>query len=90
MGAAPGSGHGVGDAARRVASLRGLGLRLADERVAHLAEFVFEGKASHQRVVQIANDFFATLGDYLRDERLLDIDTDRVFVVLKRPRWVGR
>ena len=63
-----------------------LGLRLDDIRVADRAVFVADGKGGHQRLVPIANAFFTPLGDYLRDERPLDVDTDRVFVVLKRPR----
>ena len=63
-----------------------LGLRLADVRVADRAVFVADGKGGHQRLMPIANTFFTALGDYLRDERPPGIDTDRVFVVLKRPR----
>jgi integrase/recombinase XerD len=63
-----------------------LGLRLADVRVADRAVFVADGKGGHQRVVPVANTFFTALGDYLRDERPAEIDTDRVFVVLKQPR----
>ena len=66
-----------------------LGLRLADVRVADRAVFVADGKGGHQRLVPIANTFFLALGDYLRDERLAGIDTDRVFVVLKQPRRGG-
>ena len=46
-----------------------LGLRLADVRVADRSLFIAEGKGGHQRVVPISNEFFAALGDYLRDER---------------------
>jgi site-specific recombinase XerD len=63
-----------------------LGLRLSDVRVADRAVFVADGKGGHQRLVPIANAFFTAVGDYLRDERPLGLDTDRVFVVLKRPR----
>ena len=63
-----------------------LGLRLNDIRVADRAVFVADGKGGHQRLTPIANTFFTALGDYLRDERPTGIDTDRVFVVLKRPR----
>jgi site-specific recombinase XerD len=63
-----------------------LGLRLADVRVADRSLFIAEGKGGHQRVVPVANPFFVALGDYLRDERPSDASTDRVFVVLKRPR----
>jgi integrase/recombinase XerD len=63
-----------------------LGLRLGDIRVPDRSVFVADGKGGHQRVVPIANSFFTAVGDYLRDERPPDIDTDRIFVVLKRPR----
>jgi integrase/recombinase XerD len=63
-----------------------LGLRLTDVRVADRAVFVVDGKGGHQRLVPIANTFFTAVGEYLRDERPTGIDTDRVFVVLKRPR----
>jgi site-specific recombinase XerD len=63
-----------------------LGLHLRDVRVADRAVFVADGKGGHQRLVPIANTFFSVLGDYLRNERPADVDTDRVFVVLKRPR----
>ena len=63
-----------------------LGLRLSDIRVADRSVFVADGKGGHQRLTPIANTFFTALGDYLRDERPTGIDTDRVFVVLKRPR----
>ena len=63
-----------------------LGLRLGDVRVADRAVFVADGKGGHQRLTPIANPFFTALGDYLRDERPPGVDTDRVFVVLKRPR----
>ena len=63
-----------------------LGLRLGDVRVADRALFVADGKGGHQRVVPIANTFFSVLGDYLRNERPANVDTDGLFVVLKRPR----
>lgn len=63
-----------------------LALRLADVRVADRSLFIVEGKGGHQRVVPISNEFFIAVGDYLRDERPAGIDTDRVFVALKRPR----
>jgi site-specific recombinase XerD len=63
-----------------------LGLRLSDIRVADRSVFVADGKGGHQRVVPIANAFFSVVGDYVREERPRDLDTDRVFVVLKRPR----
>jgi site-specific recombinase XerD len=62
-----------------------LGLRLADVRVADRSLFIAEGKGGHQRIVPVANAFFITLGDYLRDERP-ETSTDRVFVALKGPR----
>jgi integrase/recombinase XerD len=63
-----------------------LGLRLKDIRIADRSVFVADGKGGHQRLVPVANAFFTTLGDYLRDERPAGVETDRVFVVLKRPR----
>lgn len=63
-----------------------LGLRLSDVRVADRAVFVADGKGGHQRLTPMANTFFTALGDYLHAERPAGIDTDRVFVVLKRPR----
>jgi site-specific recombinase XerD len=62
-----------------------LGLRLADVRVGDRSLFIAEGKGGHQRIVPVANAFFITLGDYLRDERP-ETSTDRVFVALKGPR----
>ena len=62
-----------------------LGLRLVDVRVAERSLFIAEGKGGHQRVVPVANPFFAAVGDYLHDERP-GTSTDRVFVVLKGPR----
>ena len=47
--------------------------------------FVAEGKGGHQRVVPMADRFFAAVGDYLHDERPA-ASTDRLFVVLKGPR----
>jgi integrase/recombinase XerD len=62
-----------------------LGLRLGDLWVGERRVFVPEGKGGHQRVVPIADRFFAAVGDYLHDERP-DTPTDRLFVVLKQPR----
>ena len=62
-----------------------LGLRFADVRVADRSLFIAEGKGGFQRIVPVANPFFVTLGDYLRDERPSGT-TDRVFVALKGPR----
>ena len=66
-----------------------LGLRLADVQVADRRLFIVDGKGGHQRVVPIANSFFAAVGDYLRTERP-STSTERVFVVLKGPRRAGR
>jgi integrase/recombinase XerD len=63
-----------------------LGLRLADVRVGDRSLFIAEGKGGHQRVVPVANPFFAAVGDYLHEERPPGTSTDRVFVVLKGPR----
>lgn len=62
-----------------------LGLRLADMLVGDRRLFIAEGKGGHQRVVPIANSFFAAVGDYIRDERPT-MSTDRVFLALKGPR----
>ena len=83
----PGSGDGVGDAARRAAPLRSAratarrhpcrrpgGVRRSTARAA-INDWCRSPTRSSPRV-----------GDYLRDERPPDVDTDRVFVVLKRPR----
>jgi integrase/recombinase XerD len=62
-----------------------LGLALGDVQVPERSLFIAEGKGGHQRVVPISNTFFAAVGDYLRDERPKNSDTDRVFVTLKGP-----
>ena len=62
-----------------------LGLRLADIRVADRSLVIADGKGGHQRVVPVSNTFFASVGDYLRNERLAT-GTDRVFVTMKGPR----
>jgi integrase/recombinase XerD len=62
-----------------------LGLRLADVRVGDRPLFIAEGKGGHQRVVPVANAFFAAVGEYLGNERPT-MSTDRLFVVLKGPR----
>jgi site-specific recombinase XerD len=62
-----------------------LGLRLGDVQVAERSLFIAEGKGGHQRVIPISNTFLAAVGDYLRQERPCDTDTDRVFVTLKGP-----
>jgi integrase/recombinase XerD len=61
-----------------------LGLRLVDVRAGDRSLFVAEGKGGHQRMVPIANPFFAAVGDYLREERPAT-STDRLFVALKGP-----
>ncbi len=61
-----------------------LGLRLGDVRAGDRSLFVAEGKGGHQRVVPVANPFFAAVGDYLREERPAT-STDRLFVALKGP-----
>ena len=58
-----------------------LGLRLGEWRV-----LVAEGKEGHQRLIPVSRTFFATVAAYLNHERHPDAATDRVFVVLKRPR----
>jgi site-specific recombinase XerD len=63
-----------------------LGLRLEDVWVGERRLFVVEGKGGHQRVVPVADRFFAAVGDYLHDERPKEASTDQVFVVLKGPR----
>lgn len=63
-----------------------LGLRLEDVWVGERSLFVVDGKGGHQRIVPIADRFLETVGDYLREERPTDADTDRVFVALKGPR----
>jgi len=62
-----------------------LGLRLEDVLVGERRLFVAEGKGGHQRFVPISNRFLAVVGNYLHDERPATA-TDRLFVVLKRPR----
>jgi integrase/recombinase XerD len=65
-----------------------LGLRLNDVHAATRQLFIAEGKGGHQRIVPVSSRFFATLAEYLAHERP-DTGTDRVFVVLKRPRRGG-
>jgi integrase/recombinase XerD len=52
--------------------------------------FVAHGKGGHQRLVPMANAFFVAVGDYLGNEPPSGIDTDRVFVMLKRPGGADR
>src|ERR1700730_18021491 len=62
-----------------------LGLRLDDVNVGERRVFVAEGKGGRQRMVPVSARFFASLGDYMDQERPR-ASTDRVFVVLKGPR----
>jgi integrase/recombinase XerD len=62
-----------------------LGLRLGDVWVGERRLFINEGKGGHQRVVPVADRFFAAVGEYLHHERP-DTDTEELFVVLKGPR----
>jgi site-specific recombinase XerD len=62
-----------------------LGLRLGDVSIADRTLFIAEGKGGHQRITPISNAFFASLGDYLSEERPANCSTDRVFVALKGP-----
>ena len=63
-----------------------LGLRLGDLDGALRQVFIVEGKGGHQRQIPISGRWFATVSDYLRHERPVEADTDRVFVVLKGQR----
>lgn len=63
-----------------------LGLRLEDLDGARRQVFIVEGKGGHQRQIPISGRWFATVSDYLRQERPSSSDTDRVFVVLKGKR----
>ena len=60
-----------------------LGLRLEDLRAGERRVFIAEGKGGHQRVVPMAERFFAVVGDYLHDERPRPCASNRVFVALK-------
>jgi integrase len=62
-----------------------LGLRLGDLNPGERRVRIREGKGGHQRIVPVAEGFFATLATYLNHERP-DTDHDHVFVVLKGPR----
>lgn len=62
-----------------------LGLRLKDLWVGERRLFVAEGKGGYQRVVPVADRFFAEVGEYLHQERPA-CSTDRLFVALKGPR----
>jgi len=63
-----------------------IGLGLSDLRVAERRVFIAEGKGGHQRLVPISTRFFEHVTAYLETERPADAETDRLFVVLKRPR----
>lgn len=63
-----------------------LGLRLGDLDGARRQVFIVEGKGGHQRQIPISARWFDTVSHYLRCERPDDVDTDRVFVVLKGQR----
>jgi len=63
-----------------------LGLRLEDLRLGEWRVFIVDGKGGHQRLVPVSQSFFATVADYLNDERPTDAPTDRVFVALKGQR----
>src|SRR6266567_264575 len=63
-----------------------LGLRLADVNIGERRLFITEGKGGRQRIVPISSRFFATLGAYIDEERPRTSATERLFVVLKRPR----
>ena len=63
-----------------------LGLRLADLQVAARRVFIAEGKGGHQRRIPVSGRFFASVAAYLDLERPGDVDTDGLFVVLKRRR----
>ena len=62
-----------------------LGLALGDVQVPERSLFIAEGKGGHQRVIPLSNTFFASVGDYLREERPGGCETDKVFVTLKGP-----
>jgi site-specific recombinase XerD len=64
-----------------------LGLRLGDLQVATRRVFVADGKGGHQRVVPVSSRFFSSVASYLDSERPVGARTDRLFVVLKGPRW---
>jgi integrase/recombinase XerD len=64
-----------------------LGLRFADLNAGERRVFIAEGKGGHERIVPISSRFFTAFADYLADERPDTAATDRVFVVLKGPRW---
>ncbi|MGH3813352.1 MAG: tyrosine-type recombinase/integrase [Pseudonocardiaceae bacterium] len=63
-----------------------VGLQLADLHVAEKRVFVADGKGGHQRLVPVSPRFFDHVAAYLDTERPADADTQKLFVVLKRPR----
>jgi integrase/recombinase XerD len=63
-----------------------LGLQFEDLHPGERRVFIADGKGGHQRLIPMADRFFATVGRYLDSERPPDASTDRVFVVLKGPR----
>jgi integrase/recombinase XerD len=60
-----------------------LGLDLADIKAGERRVFISQGKGGHQRIVPISPRFFASLGDYLDQERPQASPSQAVFVVLK-------
>jgi site-specific recombinase XerD len=62
-----------------------LGLRLRDVSPGEHRLFIAEGKGGHQRTVPVSKRFFASLAEYLINERP-ETTVDHVFVVLKGPR----
>jgi len=62
-----------------------LGLRLRDVSPGEHRLFIAEGKGGHQRTVPVSKRFFASLAEYLTDERP-ETAVEHVFVVLKGPR----
>jgi integrase/recombinase XerD len=61
-----------------------LGLRMSDVHVAERRLLIAEGKGGHQRIVPVADRFFASLADYIEQERP-DTNAEHVFVVLRGP-----
>jgi integrase/recombinase XerD len=60
-----------------------LGLRMEDVNAGERRLFVAEGKGGRQRVVPMSVRFFASLGDYLEQERPSESTTKQLFVALK-------
>jgi integrase/recombinase XerD len=61
-----------------------LGLRMSDVHAGERRLFIAEGKGGHQRIVPVANRFFASLADYFDHERP-NTAAEHVFVVLRGP-----